>query len=261
MKYACGVVLYHPDKENIDELIKLKPSFDLFLAYNNTEEMPDYQLRNVCDVFFSSNKNDGLAKSYNQFIEYCIECEIDVLCILDQDTMLSVENLMSIKKYIEYNYSNQVAIYAPRLKGSKRENWVINSNSFLNIPVLKRECLRYDEYYFIDRLDADFCMQIRKKQLSIDIIDDVVLDHKIGLGKKGEHTPMRHYYMFRNRIYYNHKFFPRYKAMVLTVLQDMRHIGVILKNESDKSAKLKAGVRGKIDYIRKHSGEYKNEKI
>lgn len=260
MKYACGVVLYHPDNQNIDLLLKLKSSFDFFLVYDNTGNSYSKKIEKESNQFYHSGCNDGLAKPYNLFIEYCIEHDIDVLCILDQDTMLTVENIINIKKYIEQNYSERVAIYAPRLKDTKSENWVINSNSFLNIAVLKRECLRYDEFYFLDRLDADFCMQVRQKDLSIDIIEDIVVEHKIGLGDRREHSPMRHYYMFRNRIYYNRKFFSLFNALFLTILQDIRHVWMILKNESNKREKIKAAVKGRKDYLKKR-GEYCNENV
>lgn len=243
MKFACGVVLYKPGKNNISHLKTLKPFFDLFMAFDNTEKSVD---ENFFDKYFFTGKNEGLAVPYNKFIMYCKKNEIDFLCILDQDTLMNYQDIIKMKEYIMSNRTARTIIYAPRLKGSYDMNWVINSNSFIDVNNFYYNDLKYDEYYFIDRLDADLCMQINNKNLDIKINENVIVKHRIGDGAKKEHSFKRHYYIFRNRLYFNRKWS---KGYICTILQIIKHF-IIIINERQSLMKIKSCLDALVDDIK-----------
>ena len=256
MKYACGMVLYNPDYENIEKLKQIVDEFDLFFVWDNSEN--NKFMKNIKKMqveYYCRKKNFGLAKPYNFFIELSAQSEMDFLCILDQDTKISSENIKEIKKNIEKNYSDQNAIYAPRLKGTIEKKWVINSNSFLNIKTVRKYNIKYDEFYFLDRLDIDFCTQITNKNLNIIIFEDIIIDHQIGEKENSNHSEIRHYYMFRNRIYYNEKYFPFIQAKFLTLLQNLKHILIILLYEKNKKNKIQQLYKAKCDYKKERKGD------
>lgn len=258
MKFACGVVIYKPSEDNINYLKKISRIFDGFLVYNNSIGVGD-ELKEVADQYYKYNRNDGLAKPYNTFIDYCYENQIQVLCLLDQDSKITDEQITYIKRLINDNWNDDYIVYAPRLIGTKKSEWVINSNSFLNVGMLKKCKIKYDEYYFLDRLDVDICTQIKKKGKKILIFEDVVVEHRIGTGKFNEHSPIRHYYISRNRNYYNRKYMSSiYLFFLKTVLQDIRHLLQIIIFESHKRNKIKAFIRGKKSYFNERK---LNEKI
>lgn len=252
MRFACGVVLYNPTDNNLEYLVKLSEGFEQLLVFDNSKSNVRDYFKN--SVYLSTGQNEGLAVPYNRFIEYCEKNEIDFLCLLDQDTLMSIENVYEIRDYIEKHYDAQTGIYSPTLKNFKAKKWVINSNSFLNIHVLSVNNLQYDENYFIDKLDADFCRRIGDKGINIEVINDIGIAHRIGEGKKGEHNALRHYYIFKSRLYYNHKFYKGFQKFFRNVLQIIRHF-LIIMGEDDSIAKIRACYRAWIDYSKGKYGK------
>lgn len=254
MRYACGIVLYNPSCENIDHLKEMVREFELVFIWDNSECNEKYvaEIQKMSDEYIYLKKNAGLAKPYNFFLNICEKKDVDILCILDQDTQFDVEKIKRIKKNIAHDISSKDAIYAPRLKNTSQKDWVINSNSFLNVSVLKDNSIIYDEFYYLDRLDADFCRQVRAKNLQIKIYEEIIIDHRIGEGDRGSHAPIRHYYMFRNRRYFNYKFYPYLHAKIRTILQDLKHILSILLYEKEKVCKISQlfkGIRSYKNYL------------
>ena len=251
MKIACGIVLYKPSDSNIKHLMKLICEFDVAYVFKNSND------NNIEDddriIVFKTGKNEGLAKPYNVFLNQCRKDGVDILCLLDQDTKMNGTDIEYIKKYIKANMSSDVAIYAPALKGEKLDGWTINSNSFLNVKLLRKYKIEYDENYFIDRLDADFCKQLKKKKLKIKIIENIEISHPIGDGSKKEHSALRHYYIFRNRLYYNRKNHVFIISVILNFIQIIKHIFIIIF-EKDSLSKLHMCLIGGADYVKNKYG-------
>lgn len=248
MKFACGIVLYKPSPDNLNHMKMIFSQFDNILIYDNSNyEYESYFEKSKKLIYICTGKNNGLATAYNCFLELSGELEIDILCILDQDSMMTMDNIIKMKEFIVKNSHDSIAIYAPRLKRTHGEKWVINSNSFLNVRVVRENNLEYDELYFLDRLDTDFCKQIENKGLFIKCNEEIIVEHRIGYGEKNEHSAIRHYYMFRNRIYFNYKHYSKMKATGFTILQSMKHIAFILLFETSKKNKITACLMGMKD--------------
>ena len=78
-----------------------------------------------------------------------------------------------------------------------------------------------------------------------------VLNQKLGDDNGSKHTshnPIRHYYIFRNRFYYNKKFYSPFKRIFLNVAQTIKHLGHVLWFESDKVTKIKMLTIAYMDY-------------
>ena len=106
----------------------------------------------------------------------------------------------------------------------------------------------FDDNYFIDRVDKDFCYQINKNNKKICQVNDALLYQQLGeISSNGysTHQPFRHYYIARNRAYFNKKY---KKSNFLTIFQSIRHIGIIIKNEPEKMKKIKMVFKGISDY-------------
>ncbi len=251
MKFACGIVLYKPSLENIKHMKMIFSQFENILIYENSNyEYQNYFEENENVTYICTGKNNGLAAAYNCFLILSRKLGIDILCLLDQDSMMTVDNIIKMKNFIARNNSENIVVFAPRLRGTRGKNWVINSNSFLNIHAVNENALKYDEAYFLDRLDADFCKQIIDKGLRIKCNEELLVEHRIGYGKNNEHSAVRHYYMFRNRIYFNYKFYSKLKAAGLTLLQSFKHLASIILFETDRKNKIAACLDGIRDYKR-----------
>lgn len=254
MKYAAGIVLYNPTEDNIKHLRDISGCFDSVMVFNNSDSERRDLFGNA--LYISTGQNEGLAVPYNRFIKICEENHIDFLCLLDQDSMLTVKDIAEICSYIEKNYDNHTAVYAPALKETNEKKWVINSNSFLNIKALYEHNLFYDENYYIDRLDTDFCRTVTECGLLIKIMKCVEVEHRIGEGARNEHSAIRHYYMFKSRLYYNRKFYKGISKLTRNLLQSIRHFIIILF-EKDTINKWKACYRASRDYFEGNYGKIK----
>ena len=271
MKVCCGVVLYNPTKDDINRIVEYSQSFEKVLLYDNSPvSIKNSELLNNTKIVYTNNLvNDGICIAINQLIEYCINNNYDFLCILDQDSIFKYDDINKMIMFINKKYSDKIALYSPTIKykhiDSKKQTlndcfeteWVITSGSFINLSIVNKYNIRYDEKYFIDRCDLDFCKQIRNKGFKIVVNNHAYLYQELGsVGNSGfpEHSALRHYYMFRNRFYFNKKYYSLLKRIVLNIVQTINHLRTILFYESNKLKKCKQLVFAVYDYINNISG-------
>lgn len=282
MNFACGVVLYNNNLEDLKKVIKSYNSiFRIIYIYDNSEnESENLKKKTYVNnlkqniFYYSFNKNNGLSKAYNFLCKISIKNNIDYICLLDQDTVFSKDDiqssieLISAKKYLSYN---NVGIYVPRVfynhkNTSQKEkkqaqnfifqpvNWAISSGSFINLSIYKKTT-GFDENYFIDKVDYDYCIEIKKLGYEIVQMNQIKIYQELGekiklLGilKFSEHNPLRHYYIFRNRLYFHkkNKNF-RYRKLKI-ILQSIKHVMLIIFIEKNKLQKIKMIIKGWKDF-------------
>lgn len=267
-----GVVLYNPERICIEKIIQYNKVFDNVLVYDNSTNDIDYrdELIEVGCYYYSNNGNDGICVAINSFIKYCWEQKIDYLCTMDQDSDFNDSEIIKVLNYIEKSDMYSIGIVAPRIiyKGidnkAKEPNeivdvdWVITSGSFINIRNIVDNNVWYDEKYFIDRCDIDFCMQVASKGLRIIKYTKAKLFQELGVVNEknySEHSAIRHYYMSRNRLYFNRKYYKKFKAILLSIAQTFKHIYFVISFEHEKKDKMIAILQGVLDYQKRKLGK------
>lgn len=271
MKYAACVVTYNLPKEEIPRIKIYTTSFDVVYILDNSDTCDSLDWADCDNIIYHWNGgNIGLPASFNWVLNK-VQGSVDYLCLLDQDSVFTNDNIESLKGYIESNsdyITHSIGIVAPYINynGSpfRREEkvvyvpWVITSGSFLNVALINQDNLRYDENYFIDRCEVDFCRQLALKNYKVMLYRGAVLNQQLGEDNGSKHTshnPIRHYYIFRNRFYYNKKFFSSFKRIFLNVAQTIKHLGHILIYESDKVTKIKMLTIAYMDYKHEKMGK------
>ena len=270
-KIAAGITFYHPIERNIIKLELYKQIFDKVIVFDNTECEEDYQIGLINDddiIYIINYKNCGLDKAYNYILNKCAN-DFDYLCILDQDSDFCESNINKVIEYINKNDMRDVGIIAPRIEYNScdikegeaekvvEKNWVIASGSFINLTNIYRQNITFDEAFFIDRFDVDFCKNVRNNSYKILMYQNAVLFQELGdKGKlsRPEHKAFRHYYIFRNRLYYNKKYF-HYTWVIISMFQIIKHLGYILIFEHDPCYKIKECIWGLIDFCRGKMGK------
>ena len=280
MKYnfCCGITLFNPNISEIENLKKISSLFDRVIVYDNSKFKSKEKFKsNFLDntdkfIYISHNKNNGLSRAYNEIFYTAHKLNYDFICILDQDSILLKDNFFEIISFIDKNHSNKTAIYAPKMihQGSSKKhrvtinkmkniNWCISSGSIFNLKSFL-EIKKFDENYFIDRLDLDYCKRVIQKGYYIKLLYGYNLYQKLGTKRKlfginyYEHNPMRHYYIYRNRLYYYHKFYEKRLLMKFKLLLlNFFHLIRILFIELDKVKKL--------NYIKKARNDFKTKKF
>jgi rhamnosyltransferase len=251
--FAAGIVFFNPTEREVSNAIEYCSSFDKVIIYDNSKECLKIDWIKYPKIdYYWAGSNDGLCKSINYMIDLCKRECIDFLCTLDQDSVFSRENICGLKDVV-YNYlDSDVAVIVPRIQylnisnskhgnGVERISWAITSGQLLRIELLSRSNIKYDERYFIDRCDKDFCDQVINSGFAIIRNNESVLIQELGEPRNNghyEHSIMRHYYSFRNRFYYNKKHHDVVKASILNVLQTTKEIMEILAYESNKLKKI-----------------------
>lgn len=261
IRFAAGITFYNPTKEEIDKALSLEDSFDKVFIFDNSDPSyikPRYEFPEKYEIL-TENENKGLPYAYNSIIERCHD--IDFLCTMDQDSVFLPNDINNIKKFIETENPN-VGIMAPFVdyghnnrpsaKKVEKKEWVITSGSFVNLNILRNEGFAYDDNYFIDKFEIDLCMQYKRKGYDVLMYNGSVLHQALG-EESGHshpnHSTLRHYYLFRNRFYFNSKWNQGIKKVYLNLAQTSRHIFLIILYEDEKCKKIKT-LKSAIDDYR-----------
>lgn len=265
MNFAAGITFFNPDANCVNKIREYANVFDIVLVYDNSLEtiIEMIELPKNVQYYFNGN-NDGLCVAYNFILKECYNKDIDILCTLDQDSEISTKDIISMKSTCQIK-NNDIAIVSPTIiynhEGErilqenayelKEVNWVICSGSFIDLNLLLQHDIKYDEYYFLDRFDQDLCTQLRKSGLKIMINSNAYLFQELGYMYKGysNHNKIRHYFIFRNRFYYNRKYYSFFLRYIRNILQTIKQCKDIIFYEDHKCDKITSMFYAISDYL------------
>ena len=275
MRYAAAITLYNPKPDVIDNLIIYTDCFSLVVVNDNSRDNSAYvdRLKKIPSILYIWDGNNwGLPVAFNRSMNICANKDIDFICTLDQDSRLSPMAIRLMKQFLEKQRDSDVALVAPCPVGTESSEkrkmeiertmdvtWAICSGCFINIKLIKEKRISYDEAYFIDRFDADFGKQIHRHGLRQLLLIGVTMPHV--WGDSAGHSALRHYYMFRNRLYYNDKYYSKEIALFRTVLQTVRHCWRIMRHEKDCCRKIRMLPLAIKDYRKNLLGEVSKDTL
>lgn len=273
-KAGVVIVLYQPD------LKRLKQNLDSITAQSQSVLCIDNHSGNIQEIrqmledyeqvtLLENQRNEGIAKTLNQGMEYWEEKGVPWVLSLDQDSVCPPDMLEQLISCI--GIDENIAIVCPKIlnegqgimpsKGTVvnldgKLCWiddVITSGTCMNVEKW-RAVGGYDERLFIDFVDVDMCIRLRKQGFLILENANVVLEHQIGetfmrklFGKTfivRNHSPFRKYYIIRNDIYLYKKKEQVLKNVIKFVGREML---LVLLYEKQKGKKLVSMCRGIID--------------
>ena len=199
---------------------------------------------------------------------------------MDQDTVVP-HNL--VKTYLRYATDESVGILSPVIWNACVDSFTEVARKFVKCEQCTeiRSCFSsgamhrvsalwesggYDEALFIDYVDDDCCRRFRQRGYHILRINSLIARHYWGnstsrkiLGVKlvsPNYPPIRYYYIFRNRIYYERK----YGGSYIFLLAFMLYKGSMLLLEGQRKEKLRMAAEGILDGVKLSTGKY-GEKI
>lgn len=273
-KVMAGIVSFNPDMKRLEENIKAieKQVHQIILVDNGSKEQEllfqtiKQKFPNV--LLLQNKENLGIAKALNQLLEECHKNNGRWLLTLDQDSV-APDNLMAV--YSKYTDMEDVAMICPRIVDrnsnmtvehgdDKEKEYVfvdrcITSASLMDVEKAM-ETGSFDESMFIDYVDFEYCIRVRKNGYRILKANGAELLHELGNtvtkslpGKKIQvlnHSPFRKYYYVRNIIYTYRK-----HRDVLPGTYCVKPIaGIVIKTilfEKEKGKKLKQMWKGYKD--------------
>jgi rhamnosyltransferase len=268
------VVLYHPDEKVQDNILSYLPSLDFLVVVDNSP-LVQPALKNFLESsdkirYFGGGVNRGIATALNIGAEEALKHECRWLLTMDQDSRFG-EGALEI--LLEYSRNQTGAgILSPRhvLEGRPVEkvssesvtevSYVMTSGNLVNLEAYRAVGPFLDKL-FIDYVDCEYCLRLRKSGYAIRIVQAAMLHHTYGeivpqrfLGFNfypTHHSPTRKYYITRNRLYVL-KNFPLY------IFEDAKPWAIELLKfllfEHQRPLKLRFMLRGLRDFLTNRYG-------
>ena len=257
------VVFFNPDQIAIDNFYKTQHLFRRVIVVDNSNiASVNPVFKSTVDngniEYINNGSNYGIAKALNQGVKLAIKLGYLGVVLLDQDTELSdsaLDDLLCI--YNEKSEFYPTAIVGSNYKGSslstsldkeKPVDTVITSGSLLSIEAYRVIGL-FNEKYFIDGVDLEYCLRAKIKGFEVYQSTKVLMWHYIGAETKHKllgltftarnHSPIRRYYLARNTVFLVREFFWRFPLYLTTSLINVLRIAFyIMLFEKHKKKKL-----------------------
>lgn len=238
------IVTYFPDKSFFEAFSDFIFEVDHWCIVDNGSDVSGKERLEVLRRNYSNHvtliqndRNIGLAAAQNQACVFASERKFAYFYFLDQDSIPgfgSVKKLVSFHK--EYGFSENIGIvgshvlhssgkvqkYWTLAKGIYRRkafsdqetyflsvNTIISSGSLLPVSVW-REVGPFLESYFIDYIDIEYCLRLRRYKYKVSVLKRSTISHQLGQsrlleGIKGKlhstfHSRFRRFMMARNRV-------------------------------------------------------------
>lgn len=231
-----------------------------------------------------NERNLGIAAALNQGAAAALEARADWLAMFDQDSLPpagAVDALLQVVR--EHPRGDRIGVvamthsdrgtgrpyHAPSDVLEEAAHWRVLRSTITSGSLARCEVLRqlggFEERLFIDFVDHEFCMRIRRRGWLVVEAPHVVMTHSMGasrehrfLGRRmvlTHHSAWRRYFMTRNQLEIygrNLVFDPLWSARGLATLA----VGtvVMLAVEEDALAKLRAVLRACRDFALRRFG-------
>ncbi|MFI3685946.1 glycosyltransferase [Vagococcus fluvialis] len=279
-KYAVGIILYNPSEENFDNLVNYTKKFNKIYIYDNSKDNNSKKIESILVdknyTYFFNGLNEGISIPFNKMIQESKKENCDYFLMMDQDSYFNSQNIEFLVSEVERNTDNNSVLFCPNIffngtkKGEIEENasveFCITSGSIVNVNVFI-ELKGYDENLFIDGVDRDFCIRVIENNFRIKKIKDSMMKQTLGDKNKNllgiyEHSPLRNYYIYRNRLYVINKYplkFNKLSKIKSLYLSQLKQIFSILFFEDKKVEKYNFIKKAKLDYKENRMGKIRGE--
>ncbi|QIR75389.1 glycosyltransferase family 2 protein [Sulfurospirillum diekertiae] len=276
------VVLYNPNltiikniQSYINNVIKLYV-VDNSDVINRQLVNSFVQFKNL--VYINNNGNQGIAHALNVGAKLAIKDGASWLLTMDQDSRFEGNNLENLIQCTLHCDITSIGIVSPvhvlehsinkpvQIQKVSEIFDVMTSGNLLNLHIYQKIGEFINEL-FIDAVDQEYCLRLRHNHYKILLCEFALLEHCLGdlreikLGFKSirysNHSPIRRYYITRNRLYLLQKYFWEFPLFGLKIIKWIIFEWIkIIVLEKDKIAKNKATLEGIRDFLRGKYGKY-----
>jgi rhamnosyltransferase len=281
MTKICAVfVTFNPEKNLIKNIEAIKSQVEQIIVIDNASSgaglnyLKQIEISDPTKIQIIYNKyNLGIATALNQGCHRAIQSKIEWIITFDQDSFAEANFVETL--FAEYNKTtnqDQIAILAPipfdqttgfspkpycdLKEGHIVADSVITSGSLIKLSAVQKVGF-FDDNFFIDYVDHDFCLKLRKFGYRLLLVPKARLAHNYGNPKlhrcfgfsffTHNYPPKRRYYLARNRVVA----YKRHRKILKWIAHDsyasLKDICKIIFVEANKIEKFKAIILGTID--------------
>lgn len=232
------IVTYNPDVSFLESVYLYKKLVDRIIVVDNGSDQnsciflslrEDNHIELIC-----SESNKGIAWALNMGIKRALVYAPNWIVTFDQDSRPLPEILDYYNQVIKAQPSSKIGLISGRYAKHplpivdpitwKHALTLITSGTLHNVELFD-DVGWYNEKLFIDSVDFEFSLRVHKKGYSTILIQNEVLEHKLGDPKvrkmffckieSSNHNSLRRYFMARNHIYVSRMFFRDFPCWVL----------------------------------------------
>lgn len=287
---CAAVVTFFPEPETAEHLLALAPQVGRILVIDNGSPPESLELiesvaRNIAVSVVRLGSNLGIATALNTALHLAATQGFRWLATFDQDSRATESMLEEMAHALAaFPERDRVGLVAP-LHQDRRvgitvsdgrceeagPDWnvirtTMTSGNLVNIAAAQAVG-GFDDSLFIDYVDHEFCLRLRRRGYRILGATRAVLDHalgnlemrSLGVARMGvtHHSALRRYYITRNRMLVWRGY---WRSEPAWVLRDMRRFlsesaGIVLF-EKDAGAKVRMTLRGIRDALRDVRGAF-----
>lgn len=271
---AAVIITYNPNRLLLCNNVKaiFKQVAKVVIVDNCSEDKGFVEELSFTDIdFVFQEENVGIAKALNVGIEKLENEGVDWVLTLDQDSICPSNLIESYKHYIE---ENNIAVICPNIdysgdvrKATKEMEYVSACMTSASLTSVRawRDIGGFDESFFIDYVDNDFCKRLTDSGYRIIQDNEVVLRHQLGDSKYvffffekklfGEHAPTRTYYMVRNNLFYIKK----YRSSISLTKEILKFLFIVIQiivYSSNKRSHIARINDALVDFSKGRMGKY-----
>lgn len=293
---VCAVIVtYNPDEILEQSLATVAPQVErVIIIDNDSSNAKLAEIKNIVSTYENvelilNDDNYGLGHALNQGIGQALDEGYDWVLTLDDDSIFSADAVeLMLEAYGRYPSRHKIGIIAPRYRYKDREDLnrkeedlrttrnhqgalffvkqLITSGNLIPRHVFEDVGL-FDASYFIDYIDMEFCLRLRRKGYLLAEVPGAMLWHSLGKVARrrilGLYTlictmtesPVRWYYKSRNRIFTYRKYLLVFPGWIIYDLYHFsREIVKIILIGPERVVLLGNVFRGVIDGIRSIRG-------
>jgi rhamnosyltransferase len=270
---AAVVTAYHPDERLAAVVESALLSCDAVVVADNTPgDAPSLadELAGPRVTVLRSGHNRGLAGALNAGLAE-LPAEAEAVLFLDQDSVLPPELVSGLVAHLAED--PRIGVVGPTPvdaeTGGRYERSADRHAALDDRPgiitsgmVVRRSCFAsvpgFREDFFVDCVDSDFCLRVRRSGSRVVRDANLVLPHSIGSGRDHRigslnvrvlHYPAwRHYWIARNGLVLSREFFAGERGFVLNnALFMARWLLVTALFDDRRRASVPAVLRGLLD--------------
>ncbi len=222
-KALCVVPLYHPSPETWQRWIEGSTRTERLLLFDNTPASKELRppVGNLPPnlTYMAAGANRGVATVFNQAARIAESEGCSHLLTLDQDSEPPAGLVTSLYSALPAGEWARTGLVGPQ---HGREDMALTARASTTLveSLMSSGCLvnlaawravgGYNERFFMDHVDTDFCLRLRRAGYRIVRCDSVIMPHHLGasrvhvlLGRRflvNHHPPARRYTIARNTV-------------------------------------------------------------
>ena len=269
------LVLYNPEENFLLNIYSYINEIDKLYVVDNSENKNLELIEKIEKIdkchYIDNQGNKGIAHALNVGAKSAIDDGATWLLTMDQDSSFSQGSLNKLIEWIGSNNTDNIGIVSPMHSKNEllidiNKNYItMTSGNLVNLMIFSK-IGNFLEKLFIDSVDTEYCLRLKKFNYKIQRLSSVVLNHNLGnmkyyifFNKKiafTNHNYIRRYYMMRNRLY----IWKEYSDVLPSFIerdkqQAIKEIFKVILFENAKFKKLFFTLKGYVDYKKSKFGK------